>query len=243
MTSINALTDNRFAYMTADRAIYDCTTGRVNGLGSKVIVLESMLMAIAFSGRWYGLEAAVEALDRHCPLTITPTQADILAAVVPAMRDLHGRSQADGLAAGFTGAGLSVTIAMFDTEERRPRLFHAWAPGAPSPATAEPFTLTEIPGIAAPSIGADAEAEVWPAGHLKLPRRELSRMVEIQRRVAVPHMANGCGLGGTCEFYRIGPDGVYFDELIRFPEDVGDVLDGSLPGEHIPSRMDLAFAV
>ena len=243
MTSINALTDNRFAYMTADRAIYDCTSGRVNGLGSKVIVLESMLMAIAFSGRWYGLEAAVEALDRHCPLKITPTQADILTAVVPAMRDLHDRSQADGLAAGFTGAGLAVTVAMFDTEERRPRVFYAWADGAPSPATAEPFTLTEIPGICAPPIGAEAEAEIWPAGYLKTPRKELSRLLQMQRRVNVPHMANGCGLGGVCEFYRIGPDGVYFDELIRFPEGLGDVLDGSLPGEHIPARMDLAFAV
>jgi hypothetical protein len=242
MTSINALTDNHFAYMTADRAIYDCATGRIIGMGSKAIVLEPLRMVIAFSGRWYGLEAAVEALDRHCPVTILPKQADILAAVVPAMRDLHGRSQADGLAADFAGAGVSVTIAMFDAEERRPRLFHAWADGAPSPATPDPFMLTEIPGIAAPPIGAEREVEVWPAGHLRLPRKELRRLLEIQRRVAVPHMANGCGLGGVCEFYRIGADGVHFDELIRFPEQVGDVLDGSLAGEHIPSRMDVAFA-
>lgn len=45
---------NRFAYLTADRAIYDCTTDCVPGLGSKATVLESLRMAIAFSGRWYG---------------------------------------------------------------------------------------------------------------------------------------------------------------------------------------------
>ena len=50
-------------------------------------------------------------------------------------------------------------------------------------------------------------------------------------------------MGGTCQFYRVGRDGIHFDDLMRFPEGIGDALDASLPGEPIPSRMDLAFAV
>ncbi len=68
-------------------------------------------------------------------------------------------------------------------------------------------------------------------------------MIELQRSVEVPHIMNGCGLGGVCQFYRIGPDGIWIDDLVRFPEGVGDMLDATLVGEPIPSRMDLAFAV
>lgn len=242
MTSINAMTDNRYAYMTADTAVYDCSTGTVLALAPKVIVLESMRMAIAFSGRWFGLEAVVQTLDRHCPLTITPKQAGILGAIVPALRELSERSAADGLTVEHAAsATLQVTVAMFDLEKQEPRVLLATA--KPGSSLAEPFTLTEIPGVMAPPISPETDSCIWPEGYIKRPRLELRRLIEAQRKIPIAHMDDGCGLGGTCHFYRIGPEGVWVDDLIRFPEGVGDVLDGSLPGERIASRMDLAFAV
>lgn len=235
MTAICVLRDDHFAYLVTDGAAYDVRTGVVKMLLSKAVMFADARMVLAVTGR-FGPQDLIEALDAVHDQQVMPSQESLLSAVKPALRRLHDDRENDANQHGNLGG--AVIAALYDTNAARPRILLMHTHDFPGGNDADAWRWQEEPvGLVMPTLPVATMANIFPAGCLVNPRTEMARVLQAQR--CVTHGATvDCGVGGPCLYYRVGPGGIDYDEVMRFPEAIGEKLDASRPGRFIASRLD-----
>lgn len=223
MTAINAFTDHDYAYLATDGAAYNCDTGVMVAECLKVAMFSTLSLAVAVAGR-APIGMFVDSINRVHSLLDDPTQASILASLVPAMRECRVKLASSKVDERSGRNVIIVIVAIYDHALKQPRLMRAYSDGAPGEADAGAYQLQEVDGWSMPALSTGEEAVVFPAGYTIAPEQEMAAMLSIQRRKAVPQVHGGRAVGGTCFFYRVGRDGVHGQQLLSFGDTVGQPI-------------------
>lgn len=254
MTAISVWTDEEraSAYALTDQAVCDTATGQLVGFTSKVLMLPAARLMVAVSGRAGPLDLQAAWNE----VAADPEQFALLDSLPSALRLCFarrvGREPSDRI---------DLYVALFDMKEQRPRCFAIGTHPVANMANQQPYGFTEIEGVATPPV----LASDLPDGYVSEPRRDARYAIRAQRQHPFP-LLNGCsGVGGSCLLYCVSAAGITYEEILRFDDQpgeaidrdavgqdiveipklaraAGDILDGSLAGDRISWRMDVAFA-
>ncbi|WP_375403454.1 hypothetical protein [uncultured Sphingomonas sp.] len=233
MSAVNVFTDNRRAYLATDGAAFNCDTGAIAELGSKAVMMPSLHMAFAVTGRGYP-GPIIAALDRHVSPVRELTQGAILQAMPAAVREVRYRLAVDWPDDEARGHNqVRVFIAAYDRIRARPRALSIISDPIGDEPPGDAYRLREIEGYVSPALDPATIKRLLPHGYITDPKADARRILEEQRRVPFAGLGGRCGVGGTCEFYTVSRKGVEAEQIVRFPEVVGEVPNPGTPGQLI----------
>ena len=222
MTAVNLFADDRMAYLSTDGATFNCDDGRIGEFGTKAAMFPDQRLVIATSGRAPVL-VLLEALDRHVSIL---TQAAMLEALPAAVADLRERLRAEWPDEERRGLNhVRVWVAAFDMAAGVPRALAIFSDAYENESASDAYKLREIEGMVSPALAPDEMARVLPEGYITDPKEDTCRILQAQRQVPFPLTGGRCGVGGHCDFFTVGPDGVTGERILSFPDAVGEVPD------------------
>ena len=168
--------------------------GGVCGFASKAVMFEPVRIVMALTGRWVTLERFCDTLNRYAVPNDDPAelQRSILAAIVPAIEDLsrepahpalermRGCPQGSEWSRAFS---ISRSVARGFSRHIRPV--------ASDRPVSRRRRRRRCRGLSQPPLTAADQDEVWPRGHIHLPRREARTALSLP----APRRRHSHGLG------------------------------------------------
>lgn len=220
MTAINAFftPDDMFAYLATDGAAFSYADGTVTALGSKVSLFPEYRIAWAMAGPNIGAYI-VEHVCKSWPMD----QDDVLRLMQEAFikcRKEMKRGKPDGEASNAND--LTMIAAVYLEAEARPAIFRIASNRAAMP-QCPVNKWHEIEGtIQPPEVPAYIKDRGMWLDHAVNDCRAVFRA---QRHAKFPGMNGAVGVAGTCQLYRVGPDGIKAWDILEFADKVGAVAD------------------
>jgi hypothetical protein len=227
MTLVCAWTQNSIAYLAADYAHIDASTGLIGALAPKMVRLDATRAAIGLTGVG-GFDALLAAVDRVGPRTFKQLDhafVDILGEYLTIMRP-HCEAK------GFE-PWARLTMAAWDSLHRQPTVQVVGSCAELSPPGLEAFDVGEGPyALGASFHPASLFGENFdPMNRRQFAKPQLRRLFQRQRET--PHSAIAAypahhSIGGAVDMLRISQSGVKIERVMEWPDKIGAAIDPML---------------
>lgn len=228
MTAINAfyLEDPRYVYLACDGAKYSYDDGAVTELGGKVISLPKHGIVAALAGPNLGNEIA-EAVRVANPLDQREAlELFRLAFLTARLAISNANSLGDA-----TGTNEMVLIAaVYLKDEARPSILSISTHEGANGNELVP-QWREIEGVLIPSKVPDYITD--RGAYLLDAVTDCRALFRAQRHHDFEGMHGAPAVGGTCQLYRIGADGISGWDILEFNDRVGAVADIADTGQDV----------
>jgi hypothetical protein len=225
MTAINAFydQDDRFVYLASDGAAFSYVDGTITTLGSKISIFPKYKIAFAMAGPNISAELVAD-VCRQLPVT----QAEVLQYLeASAVIARHGmaKGKPEGEKTGVNDIAIVAAVCL--ETEKRPALFRLDT--RPEKLTGfAPNRWHEIEGVFIPSIVPNYIAE---RGMYVLDAVTDTRaLFRAQRHHDFEGMHGAPAVGGTCQIYRVGSDGIKAWDILQFADKPGEIANISDTG-------------
>jgi hypothetical protein len=217
MTAINAFFtyDEMFAYLACDGAAFNYADGKVTALGSKVSMFPEYGIVWAMAGP--NLSAYIaEHVCQGAPLD----QRGVLRLMQEAFIECRsamklGKPEGE---ASFVN-DMTIIAAVYLEGEARPAIYRIASCDKAMP-DCPVNEWHEIEGTIQPP---EVPAYIKDRGmFLDDAVTDCRAVFRAQRHAAFPGMNGAVAVAGTCQLYRVGPDGIKAWDILDFGEQIGD---------------------